>query len=46
MGHTYSNMLVHVVFGTQDRMPLIRDDFRERLHEYLSGIRSEERRVG
>ena len=41
-GHTYANLLVHVVFSTKDRMPLIRDEFHERLHEYLSGIAREE----
>jgi len=38
MGHTYANLLVHVIFGTKDRQPSIQDDFRERLHEYLGGI--------
>ncbi len=38
MGHTYSNILLHVVFSTKDRRPFIREDFRERLHEYMAGI--------
>jgi len=38
MGHTYSNLLFHVVFSTKQRQPLIHDAFRERLYEYLSGI--------
>ena len=42
MGHTYANLLVHVIFSTKDRLPLIRDEFRQRLHEYLSGIAREE----
>jgi len=42
MGHTYSNLLVHVVFGTKDRRPTIHDSFRTRLHEYLGGIAREE----
>ena len=41
-GHTYANLLVHVVFSTKDRMPMICDEFRGRLHEYLSGIAREE----
>lgn len=38
MGHTYTNLLFHVVFGTKERRPLIHDTFRRRLHEYMSGI--------
>ncbi|HUU93459.1 MAG TPA: IS200/IS605 family transposase [Phycisphaerae bacterium] len=38
MGHTYSNLLFHVVFGTKERRPLIHDSFRERLHQYMSGM--------
>ena len=38
MGHTYSNLLVHAVFGTKDRRPTIHDSFRTRFHEYLGGI--------
>jgi putative transposase len=37
-GHTFANLLVHFVFSTKDRMPLIHEEFRERLYEYLSGI--------
>jgi REP element-mobilizing transposase RayT len=42
MGHTYSNLLVHAVFGTKDRRPTIHESFRTRLHEYLGGIAREE----
>ena len=38
MGHTYSNLLVHVVFGTKDRRPFIHESLRQRLHEYLAGV--------
>ena len=31
MGHTYANLLVHVVFSTKDRRPTIRPEFEERL---------------
>jgi len=42
MGHTYSNLLLHVVFGTKERRPIIRDSFRVRLHEYLAGFARKE----
>jgi REP element-mobilizing transposase RayT len=42
MGHTYSNLLVPVIFSTKDRAPIIRDEFRERMHEYLAGVAREE----
>ena len=42
MGHTYSNILVHVIFSTKDRRPLIRDGFRERLQQYLHGVARQE----
>jgi REP element-mobilizing transposase RayT len=38
MGHTYSNLLFHIVFSTKERKPLIRDSFRQRLYEYMSGM--------
>jgi len=38
MGHTYTNMLVHVIFSTKDRARLISDDLRPRLYEYLAGV--------
>ena len=38
MGHTYSQLLVHAVFSTKDREPLILDSFRDRLFEYMGGI--------
>jgi REP element-mobilizing transposase RayT len=28
VGHTYTNLLFHVVFSTKDRRPLIHDSFR------------------
>jgi putative transposase len=42
MGHTYSNLLIHVIFSTKDRRPIILDDFSHRLHEYLCGLAREE----
>jgi len=38
MGHTYANLVVHAVFSTKQRQPLIHDSFRPRLLAYLSGI--------
>ena len=42
MGHTYSNLLIHVIFSTKDRRPMIRADLVPRLHEYLRGIARDE----
>ncbi len=42
MGHTYSNLLVHVVFSTKRRASMIRADVRTRLYEYLAGVAREE----
>jgi REP element-mobilizing transposase RayT len=36
MSHT--NLLYHVVFATKERAPLITNDLRPHLHEYLGGI--------
>ena len=38
MGTTLSNILLHIVFSTKDRRPLITPDLRERLYPYLGGI--------
>ena len=38
MGHTYSNLLTHVIFSTKDRRPMISADFSQRLYEYLCGV--------
>ena len=38
MGHTYANILLHVVFSTKERRPLIADSFRDRLYEYMSAL--------
>ncbi len=34
---TFSKLTYHVVFGTKYRTPSIRDEFRERLYEYIGG---------
>jgi len=38
VGHTYANLIFHMVFSTKERRPLIHDSFRPRLFEYLSGL--------
>jgi len=38
MADTFTNLLYHLVFSTKDRRPLITDDIRERLYEYMGGI--------
>ena len=38
MGHTYTSLLFHAVFSTKHRRPLIHDAFRDRLHQYMSGV--------
>jgi len=42
MGHTFSNLLVHVIFSTKERRPVIRPDFSQRLYEYMCGLAREE----
>lgn len=42
MGHTYSQMLIHVVFSTKDRAPLIETEHEQRLYEYMAGIAKNE----
>ncbi len=38
MSHSYPNVLVHCVFSTRERRPLIPADVQPRLWRYLSGI--------
>ena len=35
---SYTNLLYHIVYGTKDRAPMITNDLRPRLHEYLGGL--------
>ena len=42
MGHTFSNLLIHVIFGTKERRPTVTDTMRPRLYEYLGGIMRKE----
>ena len=41
MPHTYTSLLIHAVFATANRRPLLKLDRRERLHAYLGGIARE-----
>lgn len=38
MGHTYTNLLTHVIFSTKDRAPLITPELKSDLHAYMGGI--------
>ena len=38
MARTYTNVLLHVVFSTKDRMPMIKEPMKSRLHGYLGGV--------
>lgn len=37
MGSTFLSLHYHIVFSTKQRRPLIRSEWRPRLHEYLGG---------
>jgi putative transposase len=42
MGHSYTNLLYHIVFSTKDRQPWLDTETSTRLYDYLGGaIRSE-----
>jgi putative transposase len=38
MGDSFTNLVFHLVFSTKDRIPLIKDEFRGSLYEYIGGI--------
>ena len=38
MAHTFTSILVHAVFSTSGRSPLLTDDLRPEMHAYLGGI--------
>jgi REP element-mobilizing transposase RayT len=38
MPHSYSSIMVHVVFSTKDRQPQLDNALEERLYPYLGGI--------
>jgi putative transposase len=37
MPHTYTNFIYHVVFGAKERFPLITNELKPRLYDYLGG---------
>ena len=41
MPHSYISCLVHIVFATAERRPIIHDEIRPRLHAYIGGIARE-----
>ncbi len=41
-GHTYSRLLVHVVFQTKGVHARVKPSFRERLYRYMAGIARQE----
>jgi REP element-mobilizing transposase RayT len=38
MAHTYTSFLIHVIFSTSGRAPLLSDGIRPNVHAYLGGI--------
>ena len=38
MARTYTKLIYHIVFSTKERAPLITDEIRDRLYEYLGGV--------
>jgi putative transposase len=38
MPKTYTNLLTHIIFSTKERLPLIDDEIKPRLHAYMGGI--------
>ena len=38
MPSTHTNLHYHIIFSTKERLPLIKEEWRERLHAYLGGI--------
>ena len=41
MAHSFVNQLLHCVFSTKERRPLITPDLQQRLYSYLGGIARE-----
>ena len=40
MAHTYTDLLLHIVFSTKDRSPLLTPTVKAKLFPYMSGITS------
>jgi len=42
MGHTFSNIIIHIIFSTKGRQKTLPKDFRGELFSYLYGIAKNE----
>jgi hypothetical protein len=38
MGHTYTNLLTHIIFSTKDRLPYLRTERQRDVLTYIDGI--------
>jgi REP element-mobilizing transposase RayT len=38
MGHTYTNLLTHIIFSTKNRLPYLREERRDDVFAYIGGI--------
>jgi hypothetical protein len=38
MGHTYSNLLIHAIFGTKNRLSVLDTGLKSELFPYMAGI--------
>jgi len=38
MPHSLADLLIHVIFSTKDRLPILDDDLRPKLFPYMAGI--------
>ena len=38
MARTYTKLIYHLVFSTKERVPLITEEIRDRLYQYLGGV--------
>jgi hypothetical protein len=41
MGHTYTQLLTHVVFSTKDRIPYLTESTKDAVFAYMAGIARE-----
>jgi hypothetical protein len=38
MAHTFTNLLTHALFSTNDRQPIIRPEMKSDLYAYMGGV--------
>ena len=38
MGHTYSQIITHIIFSTQNRIPYLKPELRDRIFRYMAGV--------